>query len=104
MRKRIEAAIAARWARALAWLRREAYVKALVQEVAKKAFLDGHAAAMETIHPQVADARACALAYGELLGRQALAHELQVAHGVGEGGEKAMNAEEVATLATRQLH
>lgn len=104
MRKRVAAAIAARWARALAWLRREAYVKALVEAVAKKAFIDGHNAAMETIHQANAEVRAHALAYGELLGRQALAHELQVAHGVGEGGERAMNAEEVATLVTRQLH
>lgn len=93
-----------RWIRLLAWLRREAYVKAVVEEVAKKAYIDGHTAAMETIHQQVAEVRAHAMAYGELLGRQALAHELQVAHGVGEGGELAMGLEEMKTLDVRQLH
>lgn len=49
-----------------------------------RAYIEGHAA-------------------GELAGRQALALELQVAHGK-EGGERPMTEEELETLATRQLH
>lgn len=104
MRKRIAEALAALWVRTLAWLRREAYVKALVEAVAKKAFIDGHNAAMESHYQAIANARMCAQAYGELIGRQTLALELEIAHGVGEGGERAMSADEVGTLLRRQLH
>lgn len=104
MRKRISDAVVTAWMHALAWLRREAYVKALVEVVAKQAYLDGHNAAMENHYQVLANARACAQAYGELIGRQTLALELEIAHGVGEGGERAMSADEVGTLLRRQLH
>lgn len=108
MRKRIAAAIASWFGRALAWLRRDAYVKAVVEAVAKQAYIDGHnagvASVLESHHAAVAQARECAQAYGELIGRQILAHELELAHGIGEGGERAMTADEVGTLVRRQLH
>jgi hypothetical protein len=43
-------------------------------------------------------------AAGELAGRQALALELQVAHGTVDGGEKPMTPDELETLAKKQLH
>lgn len=96
------------WTRLLAWLRREAYVRQVVEECTKRAYLDGHnagvASVLEAHHASVAAARESAQAYGELIGRQILAHELELAHGVGDGGERAMTADEVGTLVRRQLH
>lgn len=81
--------------------RSEAYVQEAVQAAAARAaheagqacFQQGHAAGYQI-----------GLAQGELRGRQDLADELQVAHGIGDGGEKPMTGSDVANLLKRQLH
>ena len=76
------------WRRAQAWLRREDYVRQAVQAAAASAMQEGYR---------------IGFAHGELRGRQDLAHELQVAHGV-DGGAKFLTPEEIRTLGVRQLH
>lgn len=88
------------WARLQAWLRREAYVRAAVCEASKNAYLAGHAEGLAT--GQQAGYQV-GLAQGELIGRDALALELQRAYG-SPGGERDMTAEELANLMVRQVH
>jgi hypothetical protein len=93
--------IAAIWRRAEAWLRRDAYVQAVVCEATRRAYLEGHAEGLmvgQRAGYQVGHA------HGELAGRLALATELQIAHGVDVGGEKPMERDDVLNLKVRQLH
>lgn len=79
--------------RLLAWLRREEYVRAVVAEAVKLAYLEGQkegSSAGYLVGYQVGRA------HGELIGRENLASELQI-YG-------AMEPEELATLKARQLH
>lgn len=82
-------------------LRAEDYVRAAVEQAAKNAFLEGHAQGM-TLGQQTG--YQIGHAHGELHGRQKLAEELQVAHGLGDGGEKPMEPDELTNLRIRQLH
>lgn len=95
-----------------AWLRREAYVREVVEECTKNAYLDGHKEGLATGQSQgfelgqVEGRRIgyeIGLAHGELMGRDKLAAEIQIAHGIG-GGEREMTQGELATLKVRQLH
>lgn len=74
-----------------AWLRREEYVKAAVEEAAKRAFLQGHA-----------DGYQIGRAQGELQGRQDLARELEIAYGA--DGRDDLTGEDVKRIRAAQLH
>lgn len=88
-------------ARLQAWLRRESYVRAVVAEAAKNAYIEGHKAAFgEGYRGGYEVGRA----HGELIGREALALELQQAHGIVDGGERSMTSEEVRDLKVKQRH
>lgn len=78
-------------------LRREEYVRQAVEAAAFGAYQNGHAAGQVTGYQ-------IGLAHGELKGRDALALELQIKHGMGEGGEQQMTRDDIANLRTRQVH
>lgn len=86
--------LTAKWSHALTIATSEAY---------QKGHHDGEAKAAVEAEAEwrqaVVNARDSAMAYGEFLGRRALAEELSIAH-----GEKAMTAAELATLSIRQAH
>lgn len=78
-------------------LRRAEYVRQAVEAAACGAFQQGHAAG-QAIGYQIG------LAQGELKGRDALALELQIKHGIDGGGEKLLTTDDLETLRVRQVH
>lgn len=87
------------WTRLQAWLRREAYVRAMVTEAAKNGYLEGHAAGLAV--GQQAGYQ-MGLAYGELIGRQKLAQEVEARFGLDNRNE--MQAEDALRIRVSQLH
>lgn len=81
--------------------RSEAYVQEAVKAAVARA---AHEAGQSGFQQGQAQGYQIGRAQGELAGRDALALELQIKHGMYEGGEQPMTRDDIETLRVKQVH